>query len=58
MSDPDISFDPRIWSAGPQRVQGIDSEGKMFEIDFNFFDRLGGSEFIDCSDRENRFALV
>ena len=43
---------------GRKRFEGINHKRKRLEIDLNFFDRFGGSEFVNGSHGENRLALI
>jgi hypothetical protein len=55
---PDVSVRSRIGASGTQGHKRIDGEGQRLKLDSNLFDRVSGSEFVNCGDSENRFALV
>ena len=56
-ANPNVSVGSGVRAAGPQTHQRIDDERQRLEIDFDFFNRFGGGEFVDRGHGENRLAL-
>jgi hypothetical protein len=55
---PDVAFQSSVRAAGTKTVDRIDDEGERFEVEIDPFDGLGGRQFIDGGDGENRLALI
>ena len=55
---PDIPRPARVRRRRAQRLDRIDVEGQRLVLDADQLDRLGGGQFVDGGDGENRFAAV
>ena len=55
---PDVSVGSRIGASGAQGLERVDGKGQRLKLDSNLFNGVSGSEFVDCSNGENRFTLV
>ena len=54
----DVALRACVRTAGPQADERIDHERQRLEFDDDLLDRLGGGQFVDGGDGENRLAFV
>ena len=57
-ANPDVAFDAGVGATGPETDERIDHVRQALDIELDFFDGVGGGEFVYRADGKDGFALI